>query len=63
MQMDELTQQNATLVDQATAAARNTSVLAESLDRNMSRYRMHRSPDTPSGADAPATTLRRAAGG
>ena len=63
LQMDELTQQNATLVDQATAAARNTSALAESLDRNMSRYRMHRSPDTPAGVDAPVTTLRRAAGG
>ena len=63
MQMDELTQQNATLVDQATAAARNTSALAESLDRTMSRYRMHRSADMPAGIDTPAVTLRRAAGG
>ena len=60
MQMDELTQQNATLVEQATTAARNMSGLAEALDRNMARYRLHGSSRANTGEGAP---LRRAVGG
>ncbi len=40
MQMDELTQQNATLVEQATSAARNMAGLAQDLNQNMARYRL-----------------------
>ena len=59
-QMDELTQQNATLVEQATSAARNMSGLAEALDRNMARYRLHGPSHANTGEGAP---LRRAVGG
>ncbi len=60
MQMDELTQQNATLVEQATTAARNMSALAEALDRNMARYRLHGLSRANAGEGVP---LRRAVGG
>ena len=40
MQMDELTQQNATLVDQAMTAARTMAGLAQDLSQNMARYRL-----------------------
>jgi methyl-accepting chemotaxis protein len=40
MQMDELTQQNAALVEQATAASQAMSEQAKSLDEMMGRYRV-----------------------
>jgi methyl-accepting chemotaxis protein len=60
MQMDELTQQNATLVEQATTAARNLSGLAAALERNMARYRLRGPARANAGEGAP---LRQAAGG
>ena len=63
MQMDELTQQNASLVEQATTAARNMSALADSLDENMARYRLTASAHTGADARPTAAPLRRAVGG
>ena len=63
MQMDELTQQNASLVEQATTAARNMSALADSLDENMARYQLTASAHTSAEAHLVAAPLRRAAGG
>ena len=60
MQMDELTQQNATLVEHATTAARNMSGLAAALDRNMARYHLGEPARAYAGEDAP---LRRSVGG
>ena len=63
MQMDELTQQNATLVEQATTAARNMSMLAGTLDQDMAQYRFA-APVHPGGSAHPAAVpLRRAVGG
>ena len=66
MQMDELTQQNATLVDQATGAARNMAGLVQDLDRAMARYRIAeeagRAPAS-SGAEKPFAAPRRVAAG
>ncbi len=61
MQMDELTQQNATLVEQATTAAHNMSTLADGLDRNMGRYRLSATTHVNVGAPA-APPLRHAVG-
>jgi methyl-accepting chemotaxis protein len=63
MQMDELTQQNASLVEQATTAARNMSALADSLDENMARYRLAASASTIASARSAAAPMRRAVGG
>ncbi|MGC8520829.1 MAG: methyl-accepting chemotaxis protein [Steroidobacteraceae bacterium] len=63
MQMDELTQQNATLVEQATTAARNMSALAETLDQNMARYRLGGQTGGKTAAYATDGSLRRAIGG
>ena len=63
MQMDELTQQNATLVEQATTAARNMSALAETLDQNMARYRLGGQSRASAAAYAADAPLRRAVGG
>ncbi|HTX04427.1 MAG TPA: methyl-accepting chemotaxis protein [Steroidobacteraceae bacterium] len=54
MQMDQLTQQNAALVEEATAAAQNMAGQARELTDNMSRYRV---------ANDMAHTHRAAAGG
>ena len=66
MQMDELTQQNATLVDQATSAARNMAGLVQDLDRAMARYRIAeaagRAPAS-SGVEKPFAAPRRVAAG
>jgi methyl-accepting chemotaxis protein len=62
MQMDELTQQNATLVQEATAAARNMSALALGLDRSMARYRLNAQARPAAGAHAPPAALTRAVG-
>ena len=59
MQMDELTQQNATLVEEASASARNLSSLTEALESNVARYRL----STESADGMPAQPLRRAVGG
>jgi methyl-accepting chemotaxis protein len=40
MQMDALTQQNAALVEEATAAAQNMAGQARDLSANMARYRI-----------------------
>jgi methyl-accepting chemotaxis protein len=61
--MDELTQQNATLVEQATTAARNMSALAETLDQNMARYRLGGQTGGKTAAYATDAPLRRAIGG
>ena len=63
MQMDELTQQNASVVDQAATAARNMSALAESLDENMARYRMTASAHSGAEARSAVAPMRRAIGG
>ena len=60
MQMDELTQQNATLVEQATAAARNMTALTHGLNQRMERYRLVERPQSAAGD---AGTRRRAAVG
>ncbi len=62
MQMDELTQQNATLVEQATTAARNMTALTQSLNQSMARYRLA-DRHHPVAADAGTSTWRRAAVG
>ena len=66
MQMDELTQQNATLVDQATGAARNMAGLVQDLDRAMARYRIAEETarvPAPGGAGKPCAAPRRVAAG
>ena len=63
MQMDELTQQNASVVEQAATSARNMSALADSLDENMARYRMTASAHTGAEARSAVAPLRRAVGG
>jgi methyl-accepting chemotaxis protein len=63
MQMDELTQQNASLVEQATTSARNMSALADSLDENMARYRLSASVRSDAEMRPAAAPLLRAAGG
>ncbi len=62
LQMDELTQQNATLVEQATGAARNMTGLTQSLNHSMSRYRLAQQHH-PAAGDAGTHTWRRAAAG
>jgi methyl-accepting chemotaxis protein len=59
MQMDELTQQNATLVEQASESARSLSSLTEALESNVARYRL----SAENSVGAPAQALRRAVGG
>jgi methyl-accepting chemotaxis protein len=41
MQLDEMTQQNAALVEQATAASQSMAEQAGRLDQAMRRYRLH----------------------
>jgi methyl-accepting chemotaxis protein len=54
MQMDELTQQNAALVEQATAASQGMADQARELNEMMARYRVRRlSGEAPSGSTAP----------
>ena len=62
MQMDELTQQNATLVEQATAAARNMTALTHGLNQRMERYRLVERPQSAAG-DAGTPRRRAAVGG
>ena len=62
LQMDELTQHNATLVQQATAGARNLAALARDLDRRMARYRLDRPARSTAGAHAPPPALSAAVG-
>ncbi len=62
MQMDELTQQNATLVREATAAARNMSALALGLDQSLARYRLNGQARAADGAHAPPPVLSKAVG-
>ena len=62
LQMDELTQHNATLVQQATADARNLAALARDLDRRMARYRLDRPARSTAGAHAPPPALSAAVG-
>ncbi len=62
MQMDELTQQNATVVEQATTAARNMTGLTQSLNQSMARYRLAERHH-PAADDAGTSTWRRAAVG
>ena len=62
MQMDELTQQNATLVREATAAARNMSALALGLDQSLARYRLNGQARAAAGAHAPPPALPKAVG-
>ena len=63
MQMDELTQQNASLVEQASTAARNMSVLVDSLDENMARYRRTPSAHTSAETRPAVAPPRRVVGG
>ena len=63
MQMDELTQQNASVVEQAASSARNMSALADSLDENMARYRMTASAHSGAETRSGVAPLRRAVGG
>ena len=61
MQMDELTQQNAALVEQATAASQAMSEQAKSLDEMMARYRVSSDAAVAaSGSDPQVATYRRA---
>ena len=62
MQMDELTQQNAMLVREATAAARNMSALALGLDQSLARYRLNGPARPTAGAHAPPPAPPKAAG-
>jgi methyl-accepting chemotaxis protein len=61
MQMDELTQQNASLVEEATASSQAMSERARELDEMMSRYRVD-AIEVPAGAArrAPAPTDQNA---
>ncbi len=66
MQMDELTQQNAALVEEATAASQAMSEQARALDEMMSRYDVdtaaHNSDRDPERAqNAYAAPTRRSA--
>jgi methyl-accepting chemotaxis protein len=64
MQMDEMTQQNAALVEQATAASHSMADQARALSRMMERYRLDESQaarapgitSVPGITDAPVTT-------
>ena len=63
MQMDELTQQNATLVEQATTSARNMAGLTQSLNQSMVRYRTLDGHDPVAGDAGPSARWRAAVGG
>ena len=55
MQMDELTQQNASLVEEATASSQAMSERARELDEMMTRYRVGAGTGVAAHADAHAT--------
>jgi hypothetical protein len=55
MQMDELTQQNAALVEQATAASQNMTTEASALNEMMSRYDLAGGAAASSGLSAIAS--------
>ena len=55
MQMDELTQQNAALVEQATAASQNMTTEASALNEMMARYELAGSAAVNSGLSAAAS--------
>jgi methyl-accepting chemotaxis protein len=59
MQMDEMTQQNAALVEEATAASQSMAEQAGSLNEMMARYRVDGSAPA-SGVHAPASPARPA---
>jgi hypothetical protein len=56
--MDELTQQNAALVEQATAAAQSLNEQAIGLSQLMARFRLGSEPVTAAPARAPAAERR-----
>ncbi len=63
MQLDEMTQQNAALVEQATAASRSMADQSQALSDTLMKYRMApaermRSPASTSPAAAPAAAVR-----
>jgi methyl-accepting chemotaxis protein len=66
MQLDELTQQNAALVEEATAASQTMADQARGLNDSMQRFHVKGSPaapaTTPRAADTPAAAERRRAG-
>lgn len=60
--MDGVTQQNAAMVEQATAAARGLAEEAEALTRRVSTFRLDEgAPAAVERQPQPATTQRRAA--
>jgi methyl-accepting chemotaxis protein len=63
MQMDEMTQQNAALVEQATAASQSMADQARTLNEMMARYRLGNSTQRrgPSAGSAGAPAARQAA--
>ncbi|HEY1284186.1 MAG TPA: methyl-accepting chemotaxis protein [Steroidobacteraceae bacterium] len=63
MQMDELTQQNAALVEQATASSQAMADQARELNEMMNRYRVQRDSSRPSSSVVAAPTLNETAGG
>jgi methyl-accepting chemotaxis protein len=63
MQMDELTQQNAALVEQATASSQAMADQARELNEMMNRYRVQRDARAGASPQAHAPTLSESAGG
>ncbi|WP_312491167.1 methyl-accepting chemotaxis protein, partial [Sphingomonas sp.] len=57
-QMDGVTQQNAAMVEQATAAARTLAQEAEQLNEAVSRFRLAAAPPAPSVRSAPVAPVR-----
>ena len=60
MQMDQMTQQNAALVEQATAASQSMSDQARDLTKMMERYQVGESSSPGSSASQPAAASRAA---
>lgn len=56
-QMDEVTQQNAALVEEAAAAAESLQSQAEQLTERVASFKMHDSPETPQPSIAPRRAL------
>ncbi len=63
MQMDEMTQQNAALVEEATAASQSMAEQAGALSEMMERYRLGDSKEPSRDAAQPAARGQEAAGG
>jgi methyl-accepting chemotaxis protein len=60
MQMDQMTQQNAALVEQATAASQTMTDRARALNEMMASYRVSSAAGTPGGNTLPLPARRRA---